>query len=298
MALVDLRGRESEPDVRALLEPDAAWNLVGWSRDGTLVACAGVERVAADEVAVRALAARDDADATSLLDAIAEVATASRIVADAEEPAAAAYRAAGFTAQPGHARLVRALDERPAPLEHTRVTSLDEIQAAIRDAWSRETSDDPNEWSHANRARGQCAGTALVIRELLGGDILVANVLRDGVRVDRRAWNRLPSGVTIDLTREQFVRGERFGEPRIEEPVLTQRHPERLVTLRKHVRSRLDLLGRFGLAAPVEPLLEVAAQLLAGRAKRVARTPRLEAQDAHLFVARPVAARVALRLRQ
>jgi hypothetical protein len=241
MALVDLRGRECDPEVRALLEPDAAWNLVGWSRDDTLVACAGVERVNAEEIAVRALAARDDQGATSLLDAIAGVATASRIVAHMDGPTAAVYRAAGFTEGPNQACLVRTLDERPAPVELTRATSLHEIEAAIREAWSRETSDDPDEWSPTNRARGQCAVTALMIRELLGGEILVANVLRESDRVDRHAWNRLPSGVTIDLTREQFLRGEQFGTPRVEEPIVTHRHPERFATLRDRVRTRLGL---------------------------------------------------------
>jgi hypothetical protein len=40
----------------------------------------------------------------------------------------------------------------------------------------------------------------------LGGEILIADVLRDGVPVERQAWNRLESGVEIDLTREQFQR--------------------------------------------------------------------------------------------
>src|SRR4051812_8237592 len=101
MALVDLRGRETDPEVRALLEPHADWSLIGWSRDDMVVACAGVERVDGDEVAVRALAAPDDHDATSLLDAIAGVATAARIVADADAPNAAAFRAAGFTGDAG-----------------------------------------------------------------------------------------------------------------------------------------------------------------------------------------------------
>jgi hypothetical protein len=242
MALVDLRGRESDPEVLALLDPDRTWTLIGWRRDGTLVACAGIERVDADEIAVRALAARDDEDATSLLNAIAEVATASRLVAEADV-AAAAFHAAEFTSDPARARLVRALDERAATFDETRAMSLGELEAAIRQAWGRETSDDPDDWSEANRARGQCAVTALVVRELLGGEILVANVLRDGVRVDRHAWNRLPSGLTIDLTREQFPRGEQFGEPRVEEPILTHRHPERLATLRERVRTRLGLDG-------------------------------------------------------
>ena len=82
---------------------------------------------------------------------------------------------------------------------------------------------------------------ALLVRELFGGDILVANVLRDGVRVERHAWNRLPSGVTIDLTRDQFRKGEALGEPRVEEPVPIDRNLERFATLRERVRSQLRL---------------------------------------------------------
>lgn len=239
MALVDLRGRETEPEVLALLEPEASWNLVGWSLDGVLVACAGIERVDADELAVRALASRDDAEAATLLDAIADVATGARIVAGADASRTDVYRAAGFTEEPAGERLVRVLAE--APAQSTRAATLREIEQAIRAAWSRETSDDPDEWSETNPARGQCAVTALLVRELLGGEILVANVLRDGVRDDRHAWNRLPSGLTLDLTREQFTQGERFAEPRIEEPLLTHRHPERFATLRERVRSTLEL---------------------------------------------------------
>ncbi len=225
----------------ALLEPEAAWSLVGWSRDGVLVACAGIERINRDEVAVRALASHDDAEAASLLDAIAAVATGARIVAGADASSNDVYRAAGFTAEPDCDRLVRALAEAPAAIESTRAATLHDIEQAIRAAWSRETSDDPDEWSESNPARGQCAVTALLVRELLGGEILVANVLRNGVRVERHAWNRLPSGLTLDLTREQFTRDERFGEPAVEEPMLTHRHPERFATLRECVRSQLGL---------------------------------------------------------
>ena len=175
MALVDLRGRETEPEVLALLEPEASWSLVGWSRDGVLVACAGIERVDGDELAVRALASRDDAEAASLLDAIADVATGARIVAGADASRNDVYRAAGFDAEPGRDRLVRVLAEAPAAAENTRAVTLDELEQAIRAAWGRETSDDPDDWSETNTARGQCAVTALLVRELLGGDILVAN---------------------------------------------------------------------------------------------------------------------------
>src|SRR6266545_1350446 len=62
--------------------------------------------------------------------------------------------------------------------------------------------------------------------------------------------------------------------------------------------SSRTCLGRFGLDALVEPLLEVAAQVFSRRAKRVTRAPRLEAQDAYLLVTAAVAAGIALALRQ
>ena len=244
MTIVDLRGRELEPEVLALLDPGPTWNVVGWERDDRLVACAGIERTSDDELTVRALGADADPEALALLDAIAGVATASRIVAESNDESAELYRSGGFALEnigEGRFRAVRTLDEQAAPRTSIRATTLEETQVAIRAAWGRDTSDDPDEWSELNPARGQCAVTALLVRELLGGEILVANVLRDGRRVERHAWNRLPSGLTLDLTREQFVNGERFGEPSPEEPLLTHRNPERLATLRTRVRARLEL---------------------------------------------------------
>jgi hypothetical protein len=208
------------------------------------VACAGVERTSHDELTIQALGAHAEPDARALLQAIAGVATGSRIVVDVEEQAAAFYRSSGFALENTGTDRVRAvlmLEEAAGPPASVRAATLQETEAAIRAAWGRETSDDPDEWSAENPARGQCAVTALLVRELLGGEILVANVLREGRRVERHAWNRLPSGLTLDLTREQFVRGERFGEPAAEEPMLTQRNPERFATLRARVRAQLEL---------------------------------------------------------
>ena len=106
MTIVDLRGREREPEVLALLDPGPTWNVVGWERDDRLVACAGIERTSDDELAIRA---------------------------------------------------------------------------------------------------------------------------------------RLPSGLTLDLTREQFVNGERLGAPSPDEALLTHRNPERLAMLRARVRARPEL---------------------------------------------------------
>ena len=47
--------------------------------------------------------------------------------------------------------------------------------------------------------------------------------------------------MTIDLTRDQFRKGEALGEPRVEEPVLIDHNQERFATLRERVRSQLRL---------------------------------------------------------
>lgn len=54
--------------------------------------------------------------------------------------------------------------------------------------------------------------TALVLQDLLGGELLVAEVLHaDGSRQGVHYWNRLPDDAEIDLTREQFIAGEVVG---------------------------------------------------------------------------------------
>jgi ADP-ribose pyrophosphatase YjhB (NUDIX family) len=100
------------------------------------------------------------------------------------------------------------------------VTSL---ESAVRAAWCVWTSDpvDQPGWSAANPASGQCASTALVVQDRLGGELLIAEVHEaDGSRQGVHYWNRLPGGSELDLTREQFRRGERVGTPEtIERPL-------------------------------------------------------------------------------
>jgi hypothetical protein len=93
---------------------------------------------------------------------------------------------------------------------------LTEIEAAIRASWSAETCDpvDRDVWSPANPSRGQCAVTALVVQDLCGGELLLAEVrYADGSRQGVHYWNRLPGGVELDLTREQFHPGEHVQAP-------------------------------------------------------------------------------------
>lgn len=257
MGLVNLRGREAEPKVRALLAfahgspesveravdsyRDGSWFLAGWEEDGDVLACAGVSRDERRDVVLHSVAVvperRGRGIGRSLLDGLAEVANARRLVAETDADTVRFYERCGFTAEEVRSkggrkrfRCVRTLDVEPAPPGAAAAVTLAELERAIRASWGRETSDDPDEWTDDNPARGQCCATALLVRDLLGGDILIANVLSAGERIERHAWNRLPSGLTVDLSRSQYTNGEQFQEPRVGEPI-------------HHDRCRYELLA-------------------------------------------------------
>jgi hypothetical protein len=112
--------------------------------------------------------------------------------------------------------------------------SLSEIEQAIRASWSLETCDpvDVADWSPVNPARGQCAVTALVVQDLLGGALLLAEVRNaDGPRQGVHYWNRLAGGLEVDLTREQFTPTEVVQAPEVVDrpPDTTPRPPGRSV---------------------------------------------------------------------
>lgn len=103
-----------------------------------------------------------------------------------------------------------------------QLPALEDVEQALRASWSMETSDDPEGWSPENPALGQCAVSALVIRAIYGGDIVIAGVLdRDGERTpDGHAWNVLPSGEQVDFSFDQFLDGEGLGPEIVTEPVI------------------------------------------------------------------------------
>ena len=92
-----------------------------------------------------------------------------------------------------------------------------ELYDRVRAGWAADTCDPVDlPWSPSNPSRGQCGVTALVLHDHLGGELLVAEVLRDdGSRQGWHTWNRLPDGTEVDLTREQFAADEHVQEPRV-----------------------------------------------------------------------------------
>ncbi|MDQ0785056.1 hypothetical protein QFZ63_007033 [Streptomyces sp. B3I7] len=122
---------------------------------------------------------------------------------------------------------------------------LTDIEAAVRAGWGADTATPEYraQWTVDNPARDQCPVTALVLHDLLGGELLRGEVLVDGERVDYHWWNRLGTGVEIDLTREQFGPEEKVTEgTAIPRPPTTElrRLREEYELLRDRVMERLE----------------------------------------------------------
>ena len=132
-----------------------------------------------------------------------------------------------------------------------RVVTLVELERAIRESWAADTVDPDDGWSADNPARGQCDVTALVLHDFLGGELMASDVFLDGDRIMAHMWNRLPSGIEVDLTREQFHEGEVLGEPRahqrppasvLADPAHPRYHRyQSYLVLADRVRTRLGL---------------------------------------------------------
>lgn len=122
----------------------------------------------------------------------------------------------------------------------------------IRRAWNRKTSANPAEWSPSNRARGQCAITALVVQDCFDDSKLIRTVatLPDGSTESHYA-TMVEHGVFIDLTDSQFPEGTKYGpwEDRSREYVTSfpeTRARYQLLCKRMNELRTLDNLARFG----------------------------------------------------
>lgn len=122
--------------------------------------------------------------------------------------------------------------------------SVEQVSVALRASWSADTCDPVDlPWSPANPSRGQCGTTALVIHDLLGGELMFAEVLRqDGSSQGHHYWNRMPDGREIDLTLEQFAPDEILqpGHVVTRPPGAPRRCAEQYTTLSRRVRERLQ----------------------------------------------------------
>ncbi|MGW6062747.1 YunG family protein [Streptomyces sp. NPDC055189] len=112
----------------------------------------------------------------------------------------------------------------PLPPTSAKPLTLTDLSAALRAAWAADTCS-PDDvarapWTADNPARGHCDITAILVHDIFGGELLVGEVRSaDGEQQGFHWWNRLASGVELDLTREQFRLGQRVTAPRsVERP--------------------------------------------------------------------------------
>ena len=125
--------------------------------------------------------------------------------------------------------------------------TLRELEDAIRAAWSAETTFASAEYlarAPGTPSRGQCGTTALVVHDLLGGEVLVSQVAVGGRADGVHYWNRLGGGLEVDLTHDQFCADEVVLPPRVvDRPGLPR--PERgrsaYLLLRSRVLTALTL---------------------------------------------------------
>jgi len=73
------------------------------------------------------------------------------------------------------------------------------LRKAVRASWTRDTSYEPDRWSDDNPAWGQCAVTALVLQDYLGGEL---RRVTDGAETTH-FWV-VVDGEDVDLTLDQF----------------------------------------------------------------------------------------------
>ncbi|MGW4195519.1 YunG family protein [Streptomyces sp. NPDC005004] len=124
--------------------------------------------------------------------------------------------------------------------------NLLDLDRALRASWAVDTCspDDLPDWRPANPAWGHCDITALLVHDLFGGELVVGEVRLDGVQHGYHWWNRLANGVELDLTREQFQRGQSITTLRAVQrpPGPTLRRRAEYLLLRERVAARLGPL--------------------------------------------------------
>lgn len=126
--------------------------------------------------------------------------------------------------------------------------SADDLRPHFLAAWGPDTCY-PNmsaQWTAENPARDQCGMTALVVQDILGGDLVLAEVHEHGEKVGNHYWNRLPDGTDVDLTADQFLPGEEVvgGVVVVRPPDAPRYHREQYELLRRRVLESVEASAR------------------------------------------------------
>ncbi|WP_280447104.1 YunG family protein [Nocardia brasiliensis] len=89
--------------------------------------------------------------------------------------------------------------------------TIEILHTVLQAAWSADTSA-ASDWTTSNCSKGQCAVTACVVQDYLGGEILHATATLPSGDLVSHYFN-VVDGDVVDFTRRQFPSGTRFSEP-------------------------------------------------------------------------------------
>lgn len=97
-------------------------------------------------------------------------------------------------------------------IEHT----VNDVIDAIRSCWKVETTCWPNSWDKDdNPALGQEVATALVVKDLLGGFILIEKAIFSDGSTEIALSNILADDIVVDITKVQYPSGTIFTQPKL-----------------------------------------------------------------------------------
>ncbi|MAF34604.1 hypothetical protein CMO91_02040 [Candidatus Woesearchaeota archaeon] len=105
---------------------------------------------------------------------------------------------------------------------------LEELAKALEKSWCKRTCAKTGLWRRDNPSWGQCAVTAAVVQDYMGGKIVWCMVRPPGKKSASHYFNNIHKA-ELDFTREQFPEGSKFERG--------QRRSQGLRTTRKYIMS-------------------------------------------------------------
>lgn len=125
---------------------------------------------------------------------------------------------------------------------------LSKLEKMLQQAWTDETSSEQG-WTEQNRALGQCAVTACVVHDYLGGEIVWAEVLLPDGKKSSHYFNKLPDGSIVDLTKRQFPEGTQIpeGQPKTKDKPTTRAYVlsfQQTANRYEILKNRVEILSK------------------------------------------------------
>ncbi|MEK6760774.1 MAG: hypothetical protein AABX93_02515 [Nanoarchaeota archaeon] len=121
------------------------------------------------------------------------------------------------------------------------------LEEAVKSSWGKDTCYPPSaeKWSSENSALGQCAVTALVVNDYLGGEILNCKSLH-------HYYNLLQDHTIVDLTKSQFPEGTLINSDRfvLRENLLYGESAEKANTLNRYYILRKRVSDKLACSQP------------------------------------------------